>query len=195
MLAGVVTISASSPVAWSAERTRAWRAARTSDPGNPSVTFVGEDSQPGLEFGDHQIALLGRRLGLGGGFHLDLRCARAPTLFDIGHLANRAEVIGCRLEDIFELAGRFVVPTHFKQRTAKRDASGEIRWVLCEAGLADAHGLLELAGAPMLFGKLRKCNRRRILLDPASKFFNPWVVRHQRYGIEMVVAVDLLVRP
>jgi len=47
----------------------------------------------------------------------------------------------------------------------------------------------------MLLGKLRKCNRRRILLDPASKFFNTRVVRHARYGIEIVAGVDRLVRP
>jgi hypothetical protein len=47
----------------------------------------------------------------------------------------------------------------------------------------------------MLFCKLRKSNRRRILLDPASKFFNPRVVRHARYGIEIVAGVDRLVRP
>ena len=123
MLAGVVTISASSPLASSAERTRAWRAARTSDPGNPSVTFVGEDRQPGLELGDHQIDFLRRSLWLDGWFYLDLRRACAPTLFDISELASRAEVVGCGLEHVLELAGRFVVPSHFKQRTAKRDAS------------------------------------------------------------------------
>jgi hypothetical protein len=30
----------------------------------------------------------------------------------------------------------------------------------------------------VFFCKLRESNRRRILLDPASKFFNPRVVRH-----------------
>jgi hypothetical protein len=30
----------------------------------------------------------------------------------------------------------------------------------------------------VLFGELRKRNRRRVLLDPTSKFFNPWIVRH-----------------
>jgi hypothetical protein len=30
----------------------------------------------------------------------------------------------------------------------------------------------------VLFGKLRKSNRRRIPLDPASKVFNPRVVGH-----------------
>jgi hypothetical protein len=50
--------------------------------------------------------------------------------------------------------------------------------VLCETGPADANRLVVLSGAPMLLGELRKRNRRRILLDPASKFFNPLVVRH-----------------
>ena len=59
-------------------RTRACRAARTSDPGSPSVTFVGKDSQPGLELGDHRIDRWRRRLRHGGRLDLDLRrsCAR-----------------------------------------------------------------------------------------------------------------------
>jgi hypothetical protein len=116
-------------------------------------------------------------------------------LLDIRQLARRRQVVGCGLEDVFELADRFVVPSHFEQGTAKRDASGEICRVLRQAVPANANGVLELACTPMLFRELRKRNRRRILLDPASKFFNPRVVRHQRYGISMVVAVDRLVRP
>jgi hypothetical protein len=34
----------------------------------------------------------------------------------------------------------------------------------------------------VLFRELRKRNRRRILLDPASKFLNPQVVGHVPYG-------------
>ena len=67
--------------------------------------------------------------------------------------------------------------------------------MLRQAVPANANGVLELACTPMLFRELRKCNRRRILLDPASKFFNPRVVRHALYGIEMVLGVDRLVRP
>jgi hypothetical protein len=194
MLAGVVTISASSPLASSAARTRACRAARTSDPGNPSVTVVGKDSQPRLELGDHRIDHRGRKLGRNGplGFNLGRPCA--TTLFDIGQLANCAEVVGSGLEDVIELVDRFVIPPHFEQRTAKRDSSGEISRVLRETIPTDANGVLELARTPMLFGELRKRNRRRILLDPASKFFNARVV-HERYGIGMVLGVDWLVRP
>jgi hypothetical protein len=55
MLAGVVTISASRLLASRARRTRAWRAARTSDAGNPSGTFLGDDGEPGFELGDDEI--------------------------------------------------------------------------------------------------------------------------------------------
>src|SRR5678815_5862161 len=138
MLAGVVTISASRPLASSAARTRACRAARTSDPGNPSITFVGKDSQPGFELGDHRIDHWRRRLRHDGRLDLDLRRSRTPTLLDIRQLARRRQVVGCGLEDIFELADRFVIPSHFKQGTAKRDASGEICRVLRQAVPANA---------------------------------------------------------
>jgi hypothetical protein len=44
----------------------------------------------------------------------------------------------------------------------------------------------------VLFCKLRKSNRRRVLLDPASKFFNPRVVRHAPfYGATVTFTVTL----
>ena len=66
--------------------------------------------------------------------------------------------------------------------------------MLRQAVPANANGVLELACTPMLFRELRKRNRRRILLDPASKFFNPWVVRHERYGTATALRM-VLVRP
>jgi hypothetical protein len=50
-----------------------------------------------------------------------------------------------------------------------------------EGGRVDANRVLVLPGAPVLLRELRKSNRRRILLDPASKFFNPRVVRHASF--------------
>ena len=67
--------------------------------------------------------------------------------------------------------------------------------MLGQPGAGDANRLLELAGAPVLLRELRKRNRRRILLDPASKFFNPLAVRHEDYGIATVRGSDLTVRP
>jgi hypothetical protein len=46
----------------------------------------------------------------------------------------------------------------------------------------------------MFLRELRKSNRRRILLDPASKFFNPWTVRHEAYGMTIGLVV-VAVRP
>jgi len=67
--------------------------------------------------------------------------------------------------------------------------------VLCEAGATDAHGFVVLTGTAVFFGELRKRNRRRILLNPASKFFNPRVFRHEGYGISTVTGADRLVLP
>jgi hypothetical protein len=47
-----------------------------------------------------------------------------------------------------------------------------------EALAADAHGLLELADAATLFRQLGKCERRRLLLDPASQIVEAVRVGH-----------------
>ena len=44
-----------------------------------------------------------------------------------------------------------------------------------EAGTADRHGLFEIPYAPVLLAELRKSNRRRVLLDPASQLVDAWV--------------------
>jgi len=40
-----------------------------------------------------------------------------------------------------------------------------------EAGAADVNRFLEHRGATQFFAELRKCDRRRVLLDPSSKIF------------------------
>ena len=47
-----------------------------------------------------------------------------------------------------------------------------------ESCAAHINGSFEIPGTPVLFRELRKRNRRRILLDPASKVFNPGVLGH-----------------
>jgi hypothetical protein len=63
-----------------------------------------------------------------------------------------------------------------------------------QAGATDVDRVLPATGAPVFFGKLRKRNRRRILVDPASKFFNPRVVGHERYGTATALMI-VLTRP
>ena len=45
-----------------------------------------------------------------------------------------------------------------------------------EPGAADRDRFIVGAGAAALFGELRKSNRRRVRLDPASKFEQSWIV-------------------
>jgi hypothetical protein len=47
-----------------------------------------------------------------------------------------------------------------------------------QASLAHCDGLVQITDAAVLFGKLRKSNRRRIPLDPASEIVDAWVVGH-----------------
>jgi hypothetical protein len=47
-----------------------------------------------------------------------------------------------------------------------------------EPRAAGVNGFLMPPGAPELLRKLCKRNRRRVLLDPASKVFDPRVVGH-----------------
>jgi hypothetical protein len=118
-------------------------------------------------------------------------------VLDVGKLPNRSQIVRGCLQDVFELRSRFVVSRHLQQGATERDAGGQVCGWLCETGPSNANRIVVLAGAPMLLGKLRKSNRRRILLDPASKFFNPRVLRHASfYGatvtFEEVDAVDPL---
>ena len=116
----------------------------------------------------------------------------AATLLDIGQLPNGGEIVGGGLQDIFELDRRLVVLSRLQQGSAKRDTRRQIRGVLGQTGAADADRLVELPGPAMLLRELRKSNRRRILLDPASKFFNPWIVRHEAYGMTIGLVVVAL---
>jgi hypothetical protein len=50
--------------------------------------------------------------------------------------------------------------------------------MLVETAAAHVHGFLVVAGAAILFRELCKGNRRRVLLDPASEFFDPWIIGH-----------------
>jgi hypothetical protein len=60
-----------------------------------------------------------------------------------------------------------------------------------EAVAADLDGFLEAARTPAFLRQLRKCNRRRVLLDPASKVVNALAVGH-RYGTTSTVFVVVL---
>lgn len=68
-----------------------------------------------------------------------------------------------------------------------------------EAGAADVYRLIVIAGAAAFFSELRKSNRRRVRLDPASQFDNSCVFGHRRviacerpYGAGTATVMDWL---
>jgi hypothetical protein len=97
---------------------------------------------------------------------------------DLGELANRDKVFRRGVEDTKKLGARFLQPIELEERPAQCDACRQVGGMLRKARLAHTNGFCEVPCPPVLLGKLRKSNRRRILLDPASKIFNPGVVGH-----------------
>ena len=104
---------------------------------------------------------------------------RTSFVVDVGHAADRGKILNSGLEDGLELALGAIEIAELDEGAAQRDAGREITRMEGEAGAARRHRVPMLPGAPVFLGKLRKRNRRRVLLDPASKVFNPWIVGHR----------------
>ncbi len=100
------------------------------------------------------------------------------SLMDLGELADGNQVVGSSVEHSQELGSSVLVSTQLEERASECHPGRQVRGVLGQASLADPDRFLAVAGSPVLFRKLRKSNRRRILLNPASKILNPRVIRH-----------------
>ena len=81
------------------------------------------------------------------------------------------QVLGRALQDAFELHLRLFELLQLDQRASESDPRRKIPGVNGQAGTADVHGLLKLAGAAVFLGQLRERDRRRVLLDPSSQIF------------------------
>ena len=103
---------------------------------------------------------------------------QAAPLIDLGQGANRGEVAGGRIEDECQLGEGVVKFIELDERAAERHPRRQVVRMMNEAGAADADRFFVRAGAPALFSELRKNNRRRVRLDPASKLENAWLVCH-----------------
>ena len=71
-----------------------------------------------------------------------------------------------------------------------------------QTGAANPDRIIGGAGTPALLRELRKSNRRRVRLDPASKFENPWTIGGQGgslpdalYGATITEMTTVPVRP
>jgi hypothetical protein len=60
-----------------------------------------------------------------------------------------------------------------KESPRERHSRGDVGRVAVETVAADTDRVVELSGAAVFLGELRKRNRRRVCVDPASKVFDP----------------------
>lgn len=103
---------------------------------------------------------------------------QAAPLIDLGQGTNRGEVARGRIEDECQLGEGVVKFIELDERAAERNPRCQVVRMMNEAGAADANRFFVRAGAPALFSELRENQRRRVLLDPASKLENAWFVCH-----------------
>ena len=99
-------------------------------------------------------------------------------MMDFGQSANRGEVFGSELQNIFELFPRVRKAADFNQRPAERDMSGEIGWMPDEAGRAGLDRFFKPSGATVFLRQRREGDRRRVRMDPALQLFYARTVRH-----------------
>jgi hypothetical protein len=100
-------------------------------------------------------------------------------MVDFREAADRGEIFGRALEDVLELDQGGAEIVQLDEGTAEGDARGEVPGMEREAGATNVDRLLEVARAAALFRELGEGDRRRILLDPASKIFDSLIVGHR----------------
>ena len=96
---------------------------------------------------------------------------RALSVMRIREAFDRSKVLGRALQNLLELVLRVSKLAELEKRAAEGHASGMIRGMNLETATSRVDGFLQFSRTAVLFGELRKRNRRRILLDPSSKAF------------------------
>jgi hypothetical protein len=108
------------------------------------------------------------------------RTKRRPmgSLMDLGERADGSHIVWRCVEHSEKLGTGLLVAAQLEQGAAERHSRRQVSRVLGQTGLAHLDGFLAVTSAAVLFRKLRKSNRRRILVNPASKILNSRVIRH-----------------
>jgi hypothetical protein len=94
----------------------------------------------------------------------------AQPVVDLGHAADRGEIIRRRLEDVVQFLFGVFELVQLDERAPKGDARGKIAGMSNEAGTAAPLGRLVVARSSILLRELREGDRRRIALDAATEF-------------------------
>jgi len=121
---------------------------------------------------------------------------------DFSQTPNCRQILWRLMKHVLQLALSFVELPDLQERAAQRDARRKIFRMNLEPAPTDVHRVVVSAGAPILLRKLRKRNRRRILLNPTSQITNSGVIRHPAervptggYGETTIVLKVLEIRP
>jgi hypothetical protein len=111
----------------------------------------------------------------------------AAPVMNFREATNGGKILGCALDHHLQFTLRIVDVSELDERPAQRDTRRQIARMNGEPGAADFDGLSMLPRPPVLLRELSERDRRRILLDPASKVFNPAVVHHQNAVTAMLL--------
>ena len=160
---------------WLKRRSRDWRRRV----GIKERTFFRRKLACQVADGLLQIRIVARQAQRRAILHERFRERSAPVEH-LGEAAYRRKVFRRALEDRFELAPCGIELLEFEQSAPERHARRQIARMDGQSRAAHLDGLLMLAGAPVLFGELRKGDRRGIFLDPPAKVFDSRVFRHAR---------------
>src|SRR5689334_1852922 len=104
-------------------------------------------------------------------------------MVDFRDAANGGQILGGALQYAFELGLCGVEIVYFDQRAPKCHPCRQIAWMDRQSGPARGDRVFVASGPPVLLSQLGKCNRRRVLLDPASELVNAGIVRHCVYSL------------
>ena len=102
----------------------------------------------------------------------------AAAVMDSGEATNGGKIFRSALDHHLQLPLGVLVLAELDERPSQGDARRQIARMKGQSGVADVDGFRILPCPPVLLGELRERNRRRILLDPALKVFNPRIIGH-----------------
>jgi hypothetical protein len=123
----------------------------------------------GLDSSNRPLQLdVARRQIVGDARHTQSRLEIASTMFEVGERFQRGQVVRCGSQDLLQLPARIVLALERHQGSREGHPGGVVNRMNNESGTAHGDRLAKAARAPILFRKLRKNNRRRILSNPAS---------------------------
>ncbi len=106
------------------------------------------------------------------------------SLMEIGQAADGGEVVGGQAPGLLELVPGGVQLAERRQRPGERHAGRRVRGMALQSLAAHPDGRRQVAAAPVLFGQLRKGNRRRVMFQPLAELVDAGILGHRHPGTD-----------